>query len=125
MTDHGQLVPTDEDLHGRADEPGRVSLAFIREQANEYLLDLIEEEHIHVLIEAVTAARDLADLAAHVVCEPRRFLTNEDGVQQLLGEAVARMRNALAPIAFDHQSKEAAAPVREDSATTSSTHQEV
>lgn len=41
------------------------------------------------------AAATLADLAAATVCEPRRFLDNEDCQQQALGQAVAHVRLLL------------------------------
>jgi hypothetical protein len=138
VTDHGQLVPADEDLHGRADAPtDRISIAELSARPVEgiVLADgpgqgypdgvLVSDAERDALLDAVDRARDLADLAAHVACEPRRFLNNEDSVQHLLGEAVARVRDTLAHFEFDHQSKEAAAPVREDSATTSSTREGV
>lgn len=43
----------------------------------------------------VAVARDLADLAARTVCEPRRFLNNEKGEQQALSVALIRVRTLL------------------------------
>lgn len=69
-------------------------------------------ESMPALLAALDTARDLADLAAHVVCEPRSFLNNEGNVQQLLSECVARAREALANFEFDHQSNGVAVSAR-------------
>lgn len=105
-------------------------LADLREVAEHNARDhggvqIMDTKDVLALIAAVERARDLADLAAHVVCEPRRFHENEGNVQQLLGEAVARVRDTLSRFEFDHQSNEVASPVREDSETTSSTSEGV
>lgn len=69
-------------------------------------------ESMPALLAVLDTARDLADLAAHVVCEPRRFLNNAGFEQQLLAEAVSRVRGTLANFEFDHQSNGVAVSTR-------------
>lgn len=51
-----------------------------------------------------SATDALVDLAARAVAEPRRFLENEDGLQQALGQAIAQARlgRAESPRRPDH-----------------------
>jgi len=87
-----KLVADFDTLAARVEEAERGEDDAMRERDNANTELGIARRRVEELTEA---ARELADRAAHAVCEPRRFHENEDNAQQELGAAVSRVRAFL------------------------------